>query len=701
MVNVRWLAAAAALCLLAAVLLLDDAAVARWGFTSSPLSRVRSGGAAQQAPLDEEAPTAAGGGAAGGGADGEEDSSAGGDNKDGGPAAGADEGEPEDGDEEHGAAAGEASPTPSASGSRSRAPKSKRPPSPAPSASRSASRQPPPPPSPSPAASRSPRASSGSAPERFLLVLSTQEGMAGWTMCLEEAAAVAVATNRTLVVPCVRAGAVVPCFPGLVVPVPDGRDPAHLAAARAGRNDPLALPQFREACAGHPAWFPAGEGRAYPLHAYLDAGWLRGLRPGLKLATFDEWAAQRVVTKAYATPTATWRPTPNASAGVPPNSPFPEPPLGPEDVDAHGRRRVLYVPGRGVYVDRALHPTMPSERFLSWVKCYGRHNSGGWHIGFLDCPLRGVEPITAAVAAEGDAADVFVASWYRAPRALSVAPFPPFNPLHALAVQAWVGGPDAVYAVLHWRQSGAVTSTGRLGECAAAMRGVLEGIPGLAPRAVAAATGAVPGALTSFNYSDAASVRAVLGAVPPGCDGGANASTVNAGPCSDGAPLAPGRPRVVLVADLPAPSNPCETFYELTAWGERDLARARTAQAAAFLRAGYAKYDAHPSRAALDAGVLAIRDVLLGSRATWFLTCHAYHTRADVQPEAAGLCGPCFFFSAYIHRVVLARKAAGLPSNEIVFNVSAANLVPPPPSPAPLPARAPSRRAPPPPEGAG
>ena len=93
--------------------------------------------------------------------------------------------------------------------------------------------------------------------------------------------------------PCVRAGTLIPCAPGKVIPVPDG----STGSVNSASADPLALPAFREDCDSRSKSLPLAEGRSYPLHAYFSLGAIADIAAqagGARFIEFDEWARERI-----------------------------------------------------------------------------------------------------------------------------------------------------------------------------------------------------------------------------------------------------------------------------------------------------------------------------------------------------------------------------------------------------------------------
>ena len=129
---------------------------------------------------------------------------------------------------------------------------------------------------------------------RYIVLLSVREGMSAWSHAVLEVLSTAALLNRTLVLPCVAGGVIVPCVPGRVLPVPEGMQALPLRRADEpplidAYRDPLAVPAFGEMCGVKTATVRASGGRAYPLSLYLDVAALRRVYPAL--IDFDEWAA--------------------------------------------------------------------------------------------------------------------------------------------------------------------------------------------------------------------------------------------------------------------------------------------------------------------------------------------------------------------------------------------------------------------------
>lgn len=266
---------------------------------------------------------------------------------------------------------------------------------------------------------------------------------------------------------------------------------------------------------------------------------------------------------------------------------------------------------------------------------------GGYAFTAEACPERAaarIDGVRAVVSATlrsppfDDAIDVFASSWMRVyGNALEseAAPLPRFHTAHYAAARAWVssavrgGDADTRYAVLQWRS--VKRSAADVEWCASRLMDVVP----------------------SLQLSELGIVNATS---PPAT-------------------------RLVLVADLPSPSNLCGI------WDHRTGSDAASRQVAAqrFADAGYRKYDADNWR--LDAGIVSIRDAALAAEAEWYFGC------SDALDIAAGVaaakryrsatCVRCYWPSTYVAQVVLRRSAAGRPSNVKLDHVNASTVQPP------------------------
>lgn len=113
----------------------------------------------------------------------------------------------------------------------------------------------------------------------------------------------------------------------------------------------------------------------------------------------------------------------------------------------------------------------------------------------------------------------------------------------------------------------------------------------------------------------------------------------------------------VLVADIPAPNNPCMMWKEFHASNRNSSEHRRAVKR--LLSVGMVKYDKdHP---ALDAGVLSIRDWLIATRATYYVTCSGTNDK----------CRSCFRAeSKFIGRIIEARRQGKLSSYTRWFDLT-------------------------------
>lgn len=138
--------------------------------------------------------------------------------------------------------------------------------------------------------------------ERYMHVLRIGEGLSAWIIGLAEVAQLASHLNRTLVLPCVRSGVIVPCLPGRVLEErvlgEDTRASMDAAAAReAALADAAAFPAFRDDCpAPGGERLPQASGRSFPLTAYFTHHAIvsllaTGPLPPPRLIAYSEWWA--------------------------------------------------------------------------------------------------------------------------------------------------------------------------------------------------------------------------------------------------------------------------------------------------------------------------------------------------------------------------------------------------------------------------
>lgn len=268
------------------------------------------------------------------------------------------------------------------------------------------------------------------APRRYLVLLQATEGIAGWIQSVREVSALAAATGRYFVEPCVRDGHLVACRPGAVRVVPDGRSPADLALAAAG-VDVIGIPASRARCnlPDVPDDF-----QPLPLSAYFDwesmtTNW--SLAP---MVRYHEWEAE-----AFGTGKGHGRLLLNTSSG----RYISRAPLVTGKADAAGCKNGVQAGGQSA---------MTYSYFsFPWVDC---GVTPGWLRNENITSLLLTEPLASV-------SDVFVGEWTRAPQQYQMSVYkyqwPRFNELHYIAARRWVNtslrhmSRDTRYAVFQWR----------------------------------------------------------------------------------------------------------------------------------------------------------------------------------------------------------------------------------------------------------
>lgn len=248
-----------------------------------------------------------------------------------------------------------------------------------------------------------------------------------------------------------------------------------------------------------------------------------------------------------------------------------------------------------------------------------------WSFGFDNinfphavCPYRPglgnypyIEPDNMTVALESyqNITDIFVGGWVRSgSRAPCGDEKPPrFNALHVAAVQHWIStvvrpNGDKRYAVFQWR-------TNR--------------IP--ADRMISC----------SNKLLNAAQSIALFGVNSRADDS-----------------------RAVLVADMPAESNPCGI------WEHKKSDTTRSDVVKAFAMVGFKKYDDYFPF--IDEGVQAVRDLILAIEADWYISC-----------TTGTICGQCSWGSSYVTQVLATRAELGRLSNTEWPKINVSNVRPP------------------------
>ena len=544
------------------------------------------------------------------------------------------------------------------------------------------------PPSPSPAHPPPPPPSTDApAPRRFLHVLTAAEGMSGWLVGLQEAMTLAHTLGRVFVLPCVRGGMVVPCSPGKVIAVPgDAEEAASLpsqqrsAVGGAGADeDVLALPAFREDCHAGAA-LPAADGAAYPLHAYLSRGAIAGMAAvagGAAVIDYDEWVAERVVPLGGGT-----RGVGNKSGGSSRARRRLRAREGSSETSSGGQASTTSLDKHASTAGTPLltrRPDglidMPSPLFWAGVPQYCPRSTPGappsksivgpFLFASQNCSLiegRGARYTGGLVAADhpmfrpggerADDPDLFFCTWMRSNGDdARVGAFPAFNPLHYAPARRWLtgvtasnsasgggssggggghGGDAGSYAVMQWRSETVPVSL--FPSCAA---GMLE------------RTAALSTAMTATHFGSSSSPASPAG--------------------TSGIPI-------IIVSDLPlppttelnssSPYTPCRLSgnYDGSQYGRSGalgallaLPHVHTYGAAA--RASAAIIPGARGRT-MDAGVLAIRDIIIAEGAAVWATCLSRFSPVPLSQR----CRECAWISEFAWRIGQARRAAGRPT---------------------------------------
>ena len=489
--------------------------------------------------------------------------------------------------------------------------------------------------------------------ERFFVVMNVAEGISGWYHALLEMMVLAGKLRRTLVEPCVRDGRIVTCVPGKVVAVPYGVAELDATTLQATRPfaDALMLPTLGDSCDRISAAFPTlgsetdgsepgyrpvaaavddslDDGSSYPLHAYLNMSALTQLYP--RWITFDLWWE---LENARADPEVVRRGATRLTAPV------------------------AYCAGKtgGRDIDPVCaHPVGPFrvapftfDRIITrWDNPHRNSGGGARRAGRGGGSSPRSRPETQHLLASlrmlrsDDHITMFLFNVWRG----GVAPIdtfpllPSFNPIHYEAVRMWVDRTVPVdertgrsrYAAFQWRSESVPDH--KLRACAASLAGIARSV-----MAGVVASGELK--LTVQPLASPASTRG----------GNTTAAAIPA-------------PLGVLLADMPAPNHRCKLWPVY----EGSMRRENRAAMRDMLRlSGLAKYDASHMR--VDAGVLSIRDFILGSEADWFVTCRGSRGRD---------CRDCFRANSFFTKKLLdTRRAAGRPSFTQWLSMSGRDLV--------------------------
>ena len=491
---------------------------------------------------------------------------------------------------------------------------------------------------------------------RYIHLLSTVEGVAGWTVAVREIMYLAVTLNRVLVEPCVRNGRIMPCWPHKVVGVPDGHDDTELAAlTNSGSADPLALPRYIDECRTTNSSYAErvltkAHGRTFPLRAYINLRALAEELPALKMITFDQWVGESI---AATEKQAKLKSAADEAAGFPVGESTDDSKL-PYQAAAPGS----HISMRRVVCVSELFPCKRKGQVIGPYRFAKATNAGllaqaaskdiQWQLGRLN------KRVWAAQR------DIFCARWFRgswkaAGLDLQHAPLPPFNPLHYLAVKSWLSqqGFPAKGGLSASSKKDAKSVSSLIDDGWIWKYGVVQW-----------RTERVPdGRLSMCTGRLIESLRAVFKRLPPGRALNASAphfsDAIRAGGKARDVWPAKRHAGGILVADIASPATPCSL------WGDYRSGTSAIHQAALARlseRFGLLKYDAdYPL---LDPGVLAIRDAILAMRATWYFTC------AGRGGDRSAICRSCSWPSRYVSAITAVRKRAGLQSNEDMFRLS-------------------------------
>ena len=304
---------------------------------------------------------------------------------------------------------------------------------------------------------------------RYLHMLNVHEGLASWTVALREMLHLAAAAGRDFVEPCVRSGTIVPCTPGAVTDVPDGRCRADVVAAlKPGSVDALALPRFRADCGRFrtpPPQMPEGGASAWPLHAYVDVATLlveEGLAGRVRVVPFEQWLQESVDTTSGAgaadvdtLPLADVQAARRRRAAVAHNASMPVRRGANGGGSGRYQWRKHTAPGRAAHrvlqISQPLHCIIRVHGGREHVSTCGPRVGGllfprGVRVGGLRAGRLLVSHLVRKPWAEQR--DLFLYDYHRGqyqPRRNTVrSDLPPFNALHSAAVLRWLA--DAGFA---------------------------------------------------------------------------------------------------------------------------------------------------------------------------------------------------------------------------------------------------------------
>lgn len=472
---------------------------------------------------------------------------------------------------------------------------------------------------------RKPSPAPSTSARRYLHLLSSPEGMSGWLQSMREAMQLAQQLGRVFVLPCVRAGILVPCHPSRMLPVP-GNDRATAEALAADPAlDARVFPAFRNDCPVRPigSRLPSTDHASFPLTAYFTWEGLVDLAASATGVPRHE-ASELIVSS------ADW----HAALVRSKSSPL---------LLKRGAKR-----GRGNESSDSRHVFLnkPVIRFDSpCAESRKRHAIGPYvFLGGVHClPSRGGARSKQGRGGNLDAsaltahpwasqADIFTFDWYRGDLG-PAGPLPAIHPAHIAAALRWVAGlPGASewgtdshpsYSAVQWRSETlsrpddfAVTASYET--CAAKVVRAIE--------------------TTSRDMR----VIVAAASLPPRPSGGRRNSSLERPPA----------PPVVLVVDQPDPRNPCvPSRYYAHPDSESRLAQ--------LLDTGAHKYDsawAAGGHWPLDAGALSLREYVLAVHASHFSACNNRRKPKRGSNVAPKVCRQCAWASEYVLRIVQERE---------------------------------------------
>ena len=453
--------------------------------------------------------------------------------------------------------------------------------------------------------------------------------MSVWLHSLMEALHLAKSLRLTLVEPCVRGGRIIPCTPGKVTSgIPDSWSPDLLVNST---HDPLRLPAYAEDCTPldpNSGAAPLSGGWAHPLRLYVSLPALRAIYP--HIISFDDWARLQLPADAAGA-------TRNGSSIVGRGGGVFVSPLslcigGPPASCATNH---LF---KNAKIRHEAYATVPHSRHGTsykkrWPAPAGRLN-------------RGLRLAYEAVLRKGETAGsrtLFLAGVGRG-FAYRYGTFatPPFNPIHRIAVRAWLRS-------LNTPQPPKVTA------------GNETVSPARLPtptRSFGAsnASSNVPSKVASVDFPTYAALQWRSERIPGGkisrCANKIANEAANYWQATERRGHA--HHLRVLLADIPAPNSQCAMWsvYRVKSSGNPRLGAVQQLMKGTASSGPLHKYDAHAL--GVDAGVLSIRDVLLAVHSDSLLGCtQGGRSRGGRKGGKRGSCADCFRASSNYFRWIL------------------------------------------------